>query len=266
MKKKIKLFISTFLVFIISIIYFPFSNIYAITTNNESVSNEKILYSKKAITNEKILYERAKNGISDIPVEVSEDALLIDEKTGSKLDINTVSTTQLLEVKEVDNKTIRNYSKTVFLDNFDNASNNNNQIATFANIPISDDKTDPSGSVTAYITLNIKTTSGGTNTNPFSTYVQITSISIKWKRLDSTVTLSNRKLEYEQTGVAKNGGGGVVQRKTQNPTINSYTYEPPTSWKPVAKDSLGYLVGAQTTVTLKRGTSHTWTLNLNVTY
>ena len=82
----------------------------ATETDFRTIQNEEI-------TDVDILYQRAKNGITDLHLEQVPKAELKNVKTGEILDVDTFSTTQLLEAKTLgDGKQQKIYATTTFAD------------------------------------------------------------------------------------------------------------------------------------------------------
>lgn len=89
------------------------------------------------------------------------------------------------------------------------------------------------------------------------THSTITKVTGGYTRIDWTISVVSQKLEFGQVGGI---GTGVSTSKT--PTGTSWSYTPPTSWKPVQTDgSLACRVGLTYTVELKRNAG-SWKVEL----
>lgn len=87
-------------------------------------------------------------------------------------------------------------------------------------------------------------------------FANLTRVTGGWTILDSTVSLSSRMVRYGSSGWP-NG----AQTDTKYPTDNFYDYTTPATWAAISLTG-SYTFGTNSTVTLKRGTSSTWTLYL----
>ncbi|WP_227836461.1 hypothetical protein [Clostridioides sp. ES-S-0001-02] len=207
-------------------------------------SDMKVTYSEKQITDMNKLYDMAKNGISDVETS-NEKGIITSDKTGESMDVDAISTTQLLEVKQSKDVVSKTYVKTIFLDT-DTIKNNSLR---------RDNKTesgwDKTGGVKATATVVYTTNSYGT----YNTYIKVSSASGKWTISDGQILISNRKVVLNQSGTRPNGGMGIVQAQNKTPTSNSFSYNFPSSWYPVARELAGYVCGPGMSCTLKRGGS-----------
>ncbi|HBF4284572.1 TPA: hypothetical protein KSK04_000613 [Clostridioides difficile] len=72
---------------------------------------------------------------------------------------------------------------------------------------------------------------------------------------DSQFRVTNRRVHINQTGFISNGLG-IKQQQKKEPTSNSFSYNVPSSWKPVGRDSVQYNCGFESIATLvRRGNS-----------
>lgn len=86
----------------------------------------------------------------------------------------------------------------------------------------------------------------------------ITKVTGGYTKKDWTVSVVSQKLEFGQVG----GAGVSAYKTTKTPTSSSWSYTPPTSWKPVRTDgSLACRVGLTYTVELKRNAG-SWKVEL----
>jgi len=244
------------LLLLVSIVLFSFS-VFPIGTSAEKIGNkEKVIQRFTEIKDINKLYERAKNGVSDVNREVEKNfvAKVVLQSTDGLENgtVQTYSTSQLLKVSEVNGDKIETYATTTFYDISD-LYNGNFQTNDSSN----KSKYDSSISVRAYSTVYYTTSSiDGED------YTDLTKVSGGWTILDSTVSLSNRKVNFGATGWAKSGVGYVQQTSYNNPTSNSFSYSAPSSWAPISVVSTGRIFGVTTWVTLKRGTNSVWELQL----
>ena len=122
---------------------------------------------------------------------------------------------------------------------------------------------DSAGCLSAYLTVQYsKTTLYGKE------YVSLTGVSGGYTadgsgaRLSSGVSVASQSVVYGASGIGINGRM-AVQRNTYNPgrTIRSFSIVPPSNWVAVAAESEVTMIGANYTITLRRGTG-SWTCYL----
>ena len=125
---------------------------------------------------------------------------------------------------------------------------------------ITEDDTDSSASVRAYNTVYLSTTS-----HNGALYVLLTKVSGRWTILDSQVSVSKCSIQYRCDGVSIDGPG-TIQTGSRASVSNNYSVSTGFS-DYVGAGMLGCFVGNQMTLTLKRGSSNTWTFTLgNIPY
>ena len=110
MNYRLKKSVSTILSLLIMTILLP-TNASASKVEDSSM---KVMYSEKQVTDMDKLYDMAKNGITDVKSS-NEKGIIKNARTGESIYVDSISTTQLLEVKQSKNLTSKIYSKTVFL-------------------------------------------------------------------------------------------------------------------------------------------------------
>lgn len=122
---------------------------------------------------------------------------------------------------------------------------------------------DAAGCVSASLTINYSTT-----TTNGKDYVSLTSISGGYTAdgtgsiISGGVLVSSNSITYGASGVTTSGKK-VTQSKTYDPgkASRSFSITPPSTWVSVAAESEVAVVGANYTITLKRGTG-SWTCYL----
>ncbi|WP_227482661.1 hypothetical protein [Clostridioides sp. ES-S-0001-03] len=212
-------------------------------------SSMKVTYSEKQVTDMNKLYDMAKNGITDVK-SPNEKGIIKNERTGESMYVDAISTTQLLEVKQSKDLTSKTYSKTVFLDT--------DTIKPLRKASISEDGWDKTGGVKASGTVTYTISKGD---GAFQ-YISVSKVSGNWSIADGQIRVTNRKVYINQTGFVSNGLG-IKQQQRKDPTSNSFSYNAPSSWKPVGRDSLQYNCGFESSSTLVRGGS-SWSFNFIV--
>jgi hypothetical protein len=125
--------------------------------------------------------------------------------------VKTYVTTQKLRVTENKGERQTQYVTTSF--------------ATFATVDKNGSTTDNTGSYRAYATIVWTDNSSG---------IKLTSVSGGWTRLDSAVSISNKKVNFGQTGAGCSTSCNVYK----SPTTNSFSYSAPSTWPYIADDRL----------------------------
>ncbi|MED3645609.1 hypothetical protein P4475_02005 [Halalkalibacterium halodurans] len=227
-----------------------------------TAAKEKVIYEAEEITDINELYERARNGISDEPIKNQNlpNWELTEKETEIRMnkhmsEIEEYATNQLLSVKKVGDVEVKEYAATVFAD-IDLKEHSFEENDSFVSILGSTNRSkwDDSVSVRAYSTIYFtESTYRGMD------YVRLDKVTGGWQRSDTSVSLSNRKVVLGCSGTPVGS-----QTTTRNPTTNSFSYTTPSTWKRVT--AVQSIVGVNTTVTLKRGTSSQWTLKLTNNY
>ncbi|TYR81546.1 hypothetical protein FZC66_06830 [Priestia megaterium] len=219
----------------------------------EVVQKEKVIYQAKEITNQKELYERAVKGIKDVPINDLSlpKQEMKNNQTKENVELSEHVTSQLLNVKTVDDTEIQEIAVTTFVTP-ESSTILEPTFTTFATSGSkSEEEWDSSYGVRAYSTIYYsRTTKDGVS------YAKVTKASGGWSISDSSISLSSRKVT-----IGTSGWPAGTQSITKYPTGNSWSYSTPTSWEYISTTS-GHSIGATSTVTLKRGSS-TWTLKLN---
>lgn len=277
--KKLKLF----KIFILATLLF--TSVGSATASTSSIGSlkkekdEQIIYESKEIKDLDLLRERALKGVTDEKETKFKNNVVLQQDGDKKmskteeLTVKTYETTQKLKsVKKGDGTLQESMVTTVFVDipkepmgevdsNEESEVNNDKESEKLSFIsPIYkfvsnfftgdkvlaasqyDDETGSSYTVRSYSTIYWdRKTSGGLN------YVRLTRVSGGWTLLDSTFTLSNRRVEYGQTPLTN-------VSETKYPTGNIFNYYTPTSWG-WENDGSSVAMGATTYVTVKRGTN-----------
>ncbi|WP_379318978.1 hypothetical protein [Paenibacillus puldeungensis] len=213
--------------------------------NNQDIfskENLTITYSKEEIKNLKELKERAKKGISDIPLNDLSPVPNIQINDGSQGNEKVFRTAQLLQTAKKANGTILNrvaitsftYDESKYASEDDQTLGNK----AYSTIYV-DDWYDPRG---------VK-------------YWDLQHISGGWT-LDTNVSITSGTITAGQGG-ATYGGVGFSDSIEWKVSGLTFDYDVPSSWKPVTSagggnGTMGTVVGCTTKVTYKRGTT-TWT-------
>ncbi|WP_262744665.1 hypothetical protein [Clostridioides difficile] len=245
MNYRLKKSVTTILSLLIMTILLP-TNVSASKVEDSSM---KVIYSEKQVTDMDKLYNMAKNGITDVKSS-NEKGIIKNARTGEFIYVDSISTTQLLEVKQPKNLTSKTYSKTVFFDT--------NTIKPLRKASISEDGWDKTGGVKASGTVTYTISKGD---GAFQ-YISVSKVYGNWSIADGQIRVTNRRVHINQTGFISNGLG-IKQQQKKEPTSNSFSYNAPSSWKPVGRDSVQYNCGFESIATLVRGGS-SWAFNFIV--
>lgn len=204
------------------------------------------------------LYRRAKAGISDVSIMNMESANLdieLRDVDGKVAHLKAYKTAQLLKKEiEVDGSVSETIAETtiVALDDPMNVSIMQTAGITDGSGSKYGETWDSSMGVKAYITIYYKWKDGAL------TGYLLTQVTGGWTVVDTSISLSNRSLEFGCVGGVFGGGAAnSMQFYAYAPTSNSFSWN--TNFTQYIERGV---VGAKTSVTLKRGTSSTWTLNL----
>ncbi|GAA0220975.1 hypothetical protein [Metaclostridioides mangenotii] len=125
-------------------------------------------YSEKQITDVESLYNMGESGISDVAENSNDVAKVINPETGEEEFLETMSTTQLVEVKQARNESEETYVKTTFIKEPEPESE---VIQTRASK--NEDAYDKTGGVRVYSTVTYTTSSGDGK----FTYIKMTKMS-----------------------------------------------------------------------------------------
>ena len=242
--------LSVLLVIILLMSALPFGSVFAFTSN----SNKKI---EEIVSSSELLADFVKQAtfrISSKTLIFSKNSVLSASETGSTM---TGKTDTLTLVPLSDLAFIETYNEVVEM------RKATSDMVVLTSTGGSTYKYISDNSLTAklYSTVYYTTNSGG-----FSSITKITggiTAAGTGSSLDSGVTITENYLLIGQVGFPTDGSGGIVQNdsKTFSNGTRSWTYYPPTSWRPV-KVGLSGAIGCSYFVTLKRGTS-SWTTILN---
>lgn len=235
------------------IVAFSFSGTNVFAAKNE----EKVIFEEKEIVDPAVLYEKAKK---EKDTKLKSNAYLKDEK-GNKLKAKTFATTQVLKVVQKGNEIEKHYVTTTFAEPEFTENTDDSLVSIASSGSKNLNKYDGSYSVKATSTIywNESTYNG-------STMVDLDKVYVAWSKLDSTVTLSNRKFQYGQSGWAV--GGAVTQ---VSPMIylsgDSISYLTNSEHKPVSPDADSgvFQMGVNSYVDITRS-SGTWQLVLQNHY
>ncbi|WP_337034737.1 hypothetical protein [Paenibacillus illinoisensis] len=230
----------------------------SLNVSADSSDEEVVLFEEEQITDIDALIERAKNGITDIPVNESNRSIVSLES--NKSIANTQSLTQSTEsdefvVKEQYETTQK--IKAVKKGNEITETFSNTSIAIMAQGQKYQTKPDSSEGVVAYSTVTYDTVTK----NNLDTY-KIIKVSGGWNRHDPTINMTDRKYRFGVTGNSFEGGTAVSWNSgTIETSLNAFQQNAPTSWGYVVDDSI-MAAGVTSTITLSRGTSSKWELKL----
>jgi hypothetical protein len=228
------------------------------TTTTHVDASEIKFYEEKSIEE---AYQDAINGISDINLDhinISSNEMTavpsksnLNTKNGLSLDSNEPEDLEITEYKTAQVLQESEDEQSIVVTVFNDVEiSDEGQLAIASITPLSGDKggnkTDDSASVRSHSRIYFKT-----KIENNITYATLTKVTGGWTILDSSVSLSNRKVVNGITGWP-----GVAKSSTLNPSTN--TYNSSFSW-PYVATSTTYHLGTNATVTLKRGSS-TWTL------
>ncbi|MRX71129.1 hypothetical protein GJU40_02955 [Bacillus lacus] len=226
-------------------------------------SNSKVLYKKEQTKDIDKLYKMAKNKQGFLSeneldeITETEVTLVGDKKTkdGKKVEaeIETLGTSELIEVYETDGVKTEVFAVTEFAEVMEE---------DLVSVMYSDTDygtyTEESGSVRAYSTNNFSRTN--------NTCIDLTSVTGGWTRLDTSVSIGTKTVNWGQTGRSCSGPGVTQSSKVQYPGSSTYSYAIPSSWVGVDINADVTVVGHKSSAELTRGSSK-WTINFtnNVT-
>lgn len=257
MKKLTVLMLSAFMIFSSS------STVFAETMSVNKAAQEVTILKNEEIKDLRELYQRALSDSTN-QKKINKVAKIADNKVGIEQSLDSISTTQLLEVKEnKKNKEITEIYATTTIVNVltsEDPLTGNMEIFSSGSGSNNADKWDNSSSVKAYSTVYWTKS----DINGYE-HVTITEIQGGWNRSDTSVSMSGRTLKVGQNGSYTPSGSSHHyindQISTTYPGSDTYAWYTPSSWKPVrtANAVIGSIVGTTSTVSLKRGSS-TWTL------
>lgn len=248
-----------------SLLYCAFSIIFINSASAEANSDEhqQIVFQAKEIKDEKELYKRAVKGIQEVKLTNEElpKYELKNKNTKEDVKLSHYTTSQLLKVENDGDTEVQEFAVTTFAvteeetaslnSRFSVASLNNDYLFVADSGSKREEKWDDSISVKAVITIYYsRITKNGVD------YAKVTKASGGWTISDSSVSLSNRKVSIGSSGWPVNS-----QSIEKKPTENSWNYSTPFTWEYISLNA-GHHIGANSTVTLKRGGS-SWELTLN---
>lgn len=270
--KKLKKFLAIVLMVVFSIS--SFSSVSA-SSLKPSESDGEIIFEASEIKDLSKLRERAKSGVTDKKGKVFSSTVDNEEQLAELGETDSYETTQKLKALKKSDGTIHEYyATTVFYDIYEKETKENEKKDKKENVPFlgtvlnfintifvgtkvhagsqSNSTSGASYSVRSYSTIywENKTTNG-------VSYARLTRVTGGWTILDSSVSISNRKVEYGQTPLTN-------ESDTKNPTTNTFNYYTPTDWG-WENDGSYIAIGATTYVTIKRGTS-SWVQKLQNMY
>ncbi len=220
----------------------------------KEIEKPKVVYSSKEVKDIDRLYEMAKNGETDQEKDLeSKVAMKGNVTSGDGLNVENLSTSQLLKVTKEGDKTTETYATTGFAVTHTPSGDFGVQDTSNRS------KWDESIGVKAYSTVyyNIEFDRNKKD------YLKFTKITGGWTVQDKSISLSNRKLVYGANGSA-NGSSWITQTSSITPSKNSFSVnvvKKHPKWKAVTDITDGSSLGGNSTVKLKRRSS-TWTLQL----
>lgn len=245
MRKK-SIFSIIFTLVILSILA---GNVYG-AEESKADKSKKVLFEVEEVFDSKELYKRAKEEEKNEKTidKLKEKNVSATLNNGnSKVEVETVSTTQLLKIVQEGDVLEETYAVTAFasptLEDMDEVS----ALSTYSR---SGSKTDGSVSARANATIYYtRTTVGGASS------IALKSGSASWAILDSAVQLENRRFQMVASG--SNNGVFINQVDVMRypSSNNTTTYQAPYNWKPVAINPDTMNVGVNTFIDIRRGTS-----------
>lgn len=273
MKKLVSIIFSTLL--ISSVVFVSPSNAAVLDSStskgicqNEKSATAKILYKKKQTSNPEELYKMALKKQSFLSEEEldkftnGKSYIQGDKKSKSnelvKLELNSLATSELIEVYEQDGVKTEVFSVTEFTE-----ISQDDLIGTLAAEKDYGERVDETGGVKAYSTNNYNRTYD----NGENSCIDLVSVTGGWTVYDSSIGVGTKSINYGQTGRRCGSGSGVTQNGPNlYPTGRSYSYAVPTSYVGVTLTADSTVVGHRSVATLTRNSSK-WTLTLvnNVT-
>jgi len=179
----------------------------------------------------------------NITHQLNAEAVLLDNQTGEK---TVVSSTSNDVVKTRDLQVIETGEIVT-------------EYAINSEIEVSGSGTDDAISVKATAKLFI-TLHGDTQD-----YVNMEKVEYKWAKLDSRVSVSDKKIQIFQNGPGLKPTSAQFQTKSFDASADG-TIKNTWSWVPVLKNGLGYGFGTKMTATIEQGTTRSWKLDWNLSY
>ncbi len=241
--------IRKYLVLTLSI--FMIGSLVPVSAEETSGAGDKTLtYSEKQITDVDSLYNMAESGISDVAENSNDVATVTNPETGEEEFLETMSTTQLVEVKQARNESEETYVKTTFIKEPEPESE---VIQTRSSK--NEGAYDKTGGVRAYSTVTYTTSSGDGK----FTYIKMTKMSGGFSIKDSSIQITSRSVKMNQYGRLSGKQQGVTNTTSRKPINNTFGYSVP-NWPAVGRGSIGYDTGVGITGNLKRGT-YKWSVN-----
>ncbi|PQP83203.1 hypothetical protein C0Q44_00250 [Paenibacillus sp. PCH8] len=232
----------------------------SLNVSADSTQEEVLLFEEEQITDIDTLIERAKNGITDIPVNESKRSII--SLKSNKSIANTQSLAQSTETDELvleEQYETTQKIKTVQKGNEITETFSTTTIAVLADGSSYQTQPDSSGGVVAYSTV----TYDKRQQNNLDTY-KLIKVSGGWNRHDSSINMNDRWYTFGASGNSFDGGFAVTQASGKNETsLNAFQKNAPSSWKYVVKDNSTFFVfGVTSSITLTRGTSSKWNILL----
>lgn len=212
----------------------------------QKTEGKVVTYSDKQITDVDTLYDMSESGISDVVENPNDVATVTNQDTGEKETLETMSTTQLIEIKQDRGTTEETYVKTTFL-----KPNEAESSSIKTRSSISDEKWDKTSGVKAYSTIKYTSSIGDGK----FTYLKMSAVSGGWTIQDKQIQITGRYVKMNQYGRISGQQKGVTNTTSKNPTSNTFSYSAPSSWPAVGRGSIGSDFGVGTTANLKRATS-----------
>lgn len=223
-----------------------------------SVNEDKENLKYEEITDLNELYVRALNGISDLPEQKGQTFNSIEsQELNSNFETQIHSTSQLLEVKEIDGELVETYTTTTFQVSQDATDRivqqeQDNMIIPFASKI--DDAWDKTVGVKAYSTITWNNVYDSSQVKHFD----LTKVTGGWSYDGSgNYILSNRSAIVGQVGPGS-FGSTAGQSKQVATSSNTYSYTVPSAWNPVVATKYTSC-GVSTNLKITRGSS-SWTL------
>ncbi|MDM5358102.1 hypothetical protein QUF78_09355 [Peribacillus sp. ACCC06369] len=226
--------------------------------SSEKLNKKVIKYEQITDLNE--LYTRALNGVSDLSSQQDDlEKFELSTKSVEKLELETQShsTSQLLEVENVDGQLVETYATTTFhvaQDITDKIEQQklDTKIQPFASKK--DDKWDSTKGVKAYSTITWSNVFDKNQVKHF----KLTKVTGGWSYNGAgNYVLSNRSAIVGQVGPGSFGSTSGQSKQIATGS-NTYSYNIPSSWKAVIASKYN-TCGVSTNLKISRGSS-SWTL------
>ncbi|MGJ3195906.1 hypothetical protein [Peribacillus frigoritolerans] len=240
--------------------------LFSVGSSSSLAASEKldeIVIKYEQITDLNELYTRALNGISDLSSQ-QDDIEKFDLSTKSveipELENQSYSTSQLLEVENVDGQFIETYATTTFhvaQDITDKIEQQKQDTKIQPSASKNDDKWDSTLGVKAYSTITWSNVYDKNQVKHF----KLTKITGGWSYNGAgNYVLSNRSAIVGQVGPGS-FGSTAGQSKQMATSSNTYSYSIPSSWKAVIASKYN-TCGVSTKIKITRGSS-SWNLPFN---